>query len=312
MEISSQSIDLNPARIAHNHGYRIEGDTAFLNADLWTASDAAPTAWALQLWACEQPHLGGRLQGVKVAEAPLSLPGTSERELQHVEAQAFARIPAGRRDYAMVLVLASGEPGAFEQVHDFANYPSRQPFVAPHLDGAVGYSLDEDRVLLQVERVVNPRASGSVSGALLLELHACSGADSGAPSELLATASLGEVGGESALESVATTVPFRAPSAGVWQIALLLRERSAEGYVVRDRCDFAVPYRSESPAPKRDGNRLSVHEASLDELAKIPGLSKKVAKEIVRARPFASLDDLLRVRGIGEKTLRKIRALLSL
>jgi competence ComEA-like helix-hairpin-helix protein len=57
---------------------------------------------------------------------------------------------------------------------------------------------------------------------------------------------------------------------------------------------------------------LNVHTASLDELSKLPGLSLKVAKEIVKARPFASFEALGEVRGIGDKTLRRIRSLIRL
>jgi DNA uptake protein ComE-like DNA-binding protein len=41
-------------------------------------------------------------------------------------------------------------------------------------------------------------------------------------------------------------------------------------------------------------------------------LSLKIAKEIVKSRPFASLEALLDVRGIGEKTLRRIKGLIRL
>jgi competence ComEA-like helix-hairpin-helix protein len=57
---------------------------------------------------------------------------------------------------------------------------------------------------------------------------------------------------------------------------------------------------------------LSVQTATLEELSRLPGLSLKVAKEIVKARPFASLEALGEVRGIGEKTLRRIRSLITL
>src|SRR5262249_10219089 len=111
MQTSPVTSDLSPIRIAGSHGYRIEGDTAFLNADLLLAQKVRQDQWALQLWACEQPHCGGRVSGFKVAEAPLELSPDSEGVPQHVEAQAFARLPADRRDYSMVLVVASGFPG---------------------------------------------------------------------------------------------------------------------------------------------------------------------------------------------------------
>ena len=62
-------------RIGGKYGYRIEGDTASLNADLAIVDDEAHrTAWALQLWACERPYEGGLLRGTKVAEVPVAFP----------------------------------------------------------------------------------------------------------------------------------------------------------------------------------------------------------------------------------------------
>lgn len=58
--------------------------------------------------------------------------------------------------------------------------------------------------------------------------------------------------------------------------------------------------------------KLSIAHATLEELAALPGLSPRIAKEIVKKRPFASIDALLGVRGIGEKTLRRIKGLLTL
>jgi competence protein ComEA len=57
---------------------------------------------------------------------------------------------------------------------------------------------------------------------------------------------------------------------------------------------------------------VSLQNASIDQLAQVPGINKKLASEIVKARPFKSLDELNRVRGLGESSIRKLRALLSL
>jgi DNA uptake protein ComE-like DNA-binding protein len=43
----------------------------------------------------------------------------------------------------------------------------------------------------------------------------------------------------------------------------------------------------------------------------VAGLNRKLAVAIVKARPFRSLDDLVRVRGIGDKTVRRLRAVLT-
>lgn len=56
---------------------------------------------------------------------------------------------------------------------------------------------------------------------------------------------------------------------------------------------------------------LNLNEASLDEIAKLNGLSKKVAKNIYEARPFKDTKELLSVKGVGKKLLEKIQFQIS-
>jgi hypothetical protein len=240
-----------PIRIGNNHGYRIEGDTAYLNADLPVAaeeaSSSAPAPFALQLWACDGPYRSGSLSGVKVAEVPVAPPVAVGEPGFRLEAATFARIPAGRREYSMVLVLASSAPGAPDKVYDFANYPNRELFQVPYLEGDVGYSIDGDSVLLTVGRVVNPRPTGHWTGLLSLELWAMKATASVEQPEgmVLATAGLGQVGGGGSLDWLSLRTAFSQPPAGHWQLALLLREGTeAAGIVTRDSCNFPVPFAS--------------------------------------------------------------------
>lgn len=57
---------------------------------------------------------------------------------------------------------------------------------------------------------------------------------------------------------------------------------------------------------------VSINLASIEELARVKGLNRKLAKAIVEQRPFASIDALIDVRGIGKKTLDKLRSLVTL
>ena len=68
----------------------------------------------------------------------------------------------------------------------------------------------------------------------------------------------------------------------------------------------------EQPAAGEGRRAVSVQTASVEELAKVKGLNLKLAREIVKARPFSSLNDLLKVHGIGEKTLQRLKPLLKL
>jgi len=65
-------------------------------------------------------------------------------------------------------------------------------------------------------------------------------------------------------------------------------------------------------APPAGPRLISIQTGSLEELAGVKGLSLKIAKEIVKARPFSSLPDLIRVRGLGDKTIARVKHLLTL
>ncbi|HEY6878463.1 MAG TPA: helix-hairpin-helix domain-containing protein [Polyangiales bacterium] len=234
-------------RLGPNHGYRFEGDKAYLNAELAIAKrdELSAQSWALQLWACEAPYQGGPLRGIKVAEAALSLDGEAER----LEAGAIAKLPPVQRDYAMVLVLASGERGACDQVHDFSNYPARQVFAGPHLDGSVGYRFDGEQAVLQCG-VVNARDASNLSGTLALELWALREPYQGG--ELLGTClahvDLGCLRGQQQHTSE-HRAPRNEPASGVWQLTMVLREWTCGGYQTRDYCNFPVPYGVEPSQP---------------------------------------------------------------
>jgi hypothetical protein len=241
-------------RIGGNHGYRIDGDTASLNADLAILHEGVHrTGWALQLWACENPHQGGSLSGVRVAETSVVLPSSPEMPILRLEAETLANIPLSRGEYSMVLVLASGRPGAFEHVHDFANYPRRELFLVPRLEGTIGYSIEADRVVLRVDRVDNPRPRGCLSGSLVLELWALNAPYSGGALDgfVLAKAEVGQIAGQSALESLRYSVALSPPPRGQWRLALILREwTAASGFVSRDCCNFPVPFASANVEPE--------------------------------------------------------------
>jgi len=337
MEANAIATAAKAATISGSHGYRIDGDIAVLNADLAPVDhDAQRARWALQLWACEKPHAGGSVSGTKVAEVGIDLSGTVPGSTQRVCAEAPARLPPIGRDYAMVLVLASDAAGRFEQVHDFANFEQRERFVAPHLDGAVGYAIEGHDVELSAARVFNPRPPDNLSGSLALELRAVRiGSNGAGESVVLATAALGRVAGQCAVEQVKERVPFSAPPAGRWQLVLALVEWTALGFADRDARAFEAIHHVASPEaadaspsdasvvldplptttvepPSAHRRRVSIQTASVEELSRVRGLTQKLAREIVKARPFRSLEELVRVRGIGEKTARKLRDLLSI
>ncbi len=231
---AASGLTSSAVRIGSDHGYAFDGDSVRLDAELLIGNPeaAATRDWALQLWACEAPFDGAAIRGTKVAELPVG-------NQAWVSASTPAFPPAGRAEHAMVLVLASGKDGSFDQVHDYANFPQTETFVQPRLTGATGFSLADDSVTLNVDAIDNPRAADNLSGSLSLELWAY--ADSKPEGIQLAAASLGSLAGQNSWYELAIDTPLLAKPAGTWNIALLLREWTNAGYVTRDFANFALP-----------------------------------------------------------------------
>lgn len=339
-------------RLDSVHGYRVDGDNVELEAQLLLGEGASLNHWKLQLWA-NDVLASGASAGVKVAEVNLETARVNDG-VARVESRVDATLPPTGRYYDMALVLARAED---ERAEDVVKYAERQWFSGPTLQGAVGYSVSDDHVRMEVEHVHNPRNADNVSGTLALELWAVSapyvgGAVAG---HQMAGAVLGTLSGQCSWNRTAVDVTFTEPPAGTWQVVLMLREWTAAGYVTRDYRTFDASYRVSSPPqvevppvaatplveaaaaslavvaaavqPTQPGSRkvpspsavdpqwdtrVSVQTASVDELTRVKGISKKVAEEIIRKRPFESLNDLTKVKGIGDKTLRAIRNAIKL
>jgi competence protein ComEA len=56
---------------------------------------------------------------------------------------------------------------------------------------------------------------------------------------------------------------------------------------------------------------VDLNTATLEELEQLPGVGKKIAEEIISARPIKSVDDLKRLKGVGEGRFEKIKDLVT-
>ena len=168
-------------RIGSTHSYSFNGDQVRLDAELLIDTSAEPSErdWALQLWACAAPFDGHPTAGTLVAQIPFDPIGSDA--LQYVSAEAPAFPPAGHGSHAMVLALAAGHDGRFDELHDYANYPRTESFAQPEFNGAAGFDLRDEVVTLNADGITNPRTD-NLSGTLSLELWALAAPyTSGAP-----------------------------------------------------------------------------------------------------------------------------------
>lgn len=280
--VESLVVRQSAAHFAGAQGYRLEGDQAHLNAAV-TVDDAAPAGadWALQLWACEQGAGDGALQGIKVAE--LALGNLWANGTTSLEGWATALPPAGQCAHTMVLALASGRPGLFDQIHDLAVFPMLENFLQPALQGGVGYRFGPGSVELNVDAVSNPRDGGNLSGSLILELWALPRPYQGGAFEgfQIGTAELGCLAGQASFQGVQVAVPAALVPAGTWQVVLMLREWTPAGYVTRDYANFAEPLVVAELVAETAPAAVEVAEAAapVAEVAIQPVVTKPVAAE---------------------------------
>ncbi len=202
--------------------------------------------------------------------------------------------------------------------------------------GAISYFTDQQRIHLALDGIASDRAEDNLSGTLSLELWALDGAYHGGlfQGECLAATQIGELRGNHWLADCDYDLIYRAPTEHGRQLCLMLREWNGVAFETRDYRHFSHALNSAEPrlqvvqsVPTADivqlektrksktttasastrATKLCVNSAPEKELAAIKGLSKKVAKAIVEARPFTSLDELHKVKGLGKKTLEKLR-----
>lgn len=155
-------------------GYSRHGDTVTLFAErIENGSNTGVTSGSpvLQLWACRSPYTGGSLTGWKLAESALGVLQAGQF-LAPVEFEVPASFPESG-DFAITLVIAEWDGAGFNLIHDFHNYPCRDAFIHPRLEGVAGFRrVDERRMDVNVERIHNPRDVNNVSGSLPLEFWA--------------------------------------------------------------------------------------------------------------------------------------------
>jgi hypothetical protein len=162
----------------------------------------------------------------------------------HFIAPVKADVPAcfpEHGDYAIVSVIAEWDGEDFNLVHDYQNYPCRDLFLHPRLEGLVGYRcIDDVHLIVEVERIHNPRDQDNMSGSLSLELWALSepyvvGDFAG---HALAGVTLGALAGSETWQNCSYDLVISQPPPGIYTLVLKLREWTGNGYITRDHSSF--------------------------------------------------------------------------
>lgn len=86
--------------------------------------------------------------------------------------------------------------------------------------------------------------------------------------------------------------------------------------VLNDGEQIDVPAVGDEKEETPDGDKVSINQASADDLEALPQIGPSLAQRIIAWRdengPFQTIDDLKNVSGIGDKTLAMFRDLISL
>jgi len=328
---SAASTAVGAATLGENFGYRFDGDSVTLNADIESCNhDALDRDWRLQLWACPQPYEGGHMQGFKVADFRIA---DIAQGPVHVELSGFANIPTGSQHFSMVTVLATQEPARFATIHDYANYPLTQSFLAPRMTGTVGYRFDGTRVQIDVEGIENLRDTNNVSGTLALELWAIPDRYAGGifQGTGLTGIAFGTLQGQEHLQQLSFNLPLNRNVIGEQYVVLMLREWTPVGYVTRDFTCFANPvaFAGNNDAAQQDKRTANKSSSILTKTliaalgsalaAKKPRgkfnnsavsiqTNVEYAAQSVKAEDAMIRKDVLRSRGQGRRLLAKANA----
>lgn len=116
------------------------------------------------------------------------------------------------------------------------------------LKGSVKYTLQDQRVLIEIDEISNHANPGLLSGTLALELWALPTAYQGNDFSgfNLAATTIGELKSQHSLFDCHYDLIFREPPEGSWNLVLMLREWDGQAYMTRDYVNFALPYQQAS------------------------------------------------------------------
>ena len=266
-----------------NCGYRIQDNRIVINIDE-IASQRDPGdisgTLSIELWALKQPYQGGGFSG-----AALSATRIGELYGQHFLANChydllFQEPPAGT--WYLTLMLREWTDAGF--------------VTRDHVNFNLAYEVGGKPKVVRsdTDNVINVSFAGSEKAV------AKTIAEQPQPAEAKPVVSKSEQ--PKAQAPVAKTIKTPAQKPAVEA------PKAKQTKPPVPQAPAAVAKQDKASTPVT----VSLNQASRKEIASIKGISRKLAEDIVSARPFKSLDELLKVKGMGPKLLQKVRELIHL
>jgi competence ComEA-like helix-hairpin-helix protein len=266
-----------------NCGYQIQDNRIVINIDeIASRRDLGDLSGTLsiELWALKQPYQGGEFSGT-------SLAGTQIGEMlgQHYLANCqydllLQEPPAG--SWYLTLMLREWTDAGFV-TRDFVNF-------------ALPYEVSGKATVVRSEtdNVINVSFAGSEKPAAKIV------AEQPQPAEAKPAAPK--------TEQPKAQAPVAETAATSEQKAKVAAPKAKQSKPQVP----AMPAAAAKQVKPSVSGKVALNKASRKEIASIKGISRKLAEDIVSARPFKSLDDLLKVKGMGPKLLHKVRDLIHI
>jgi hypothetical protein len=187
-----------------------------------------------------------------------------------------------------------------------------------------GYRIENDRVILSIQRIGNERTEDNLSGTLRLQLCAfLQDGDKRSEQLVLASTTIGEVKGQHVITDCRYDLLFQQPTAGSWQLVLQLSEWDGAEYTLCNSAYFDTLYQVQAipdqvqAIPANFEPTMNVDEKveeSVTPSPKIPTTQKAVKKNVIgyvdgyRAINKSKVEKILKVKGVPKKLLDKLVA----
>jgi DNA uptake protein ComE-like DNA-binding protein len=313
-------------RLEGTVSYAVEGQEVVLEVDgIYNprSSTNLSGTLSLELWAF--PVSGPATEGVRLAVAEVDRVAGQARLSAVAQRVAFCEPPVG--EFQVALLLSEWTFAHGYVARDRRNFRSLYERAAPPLPGS-----SEGRSPVTVAtparpsdrlRLVPPTAEAVAEAAAVAPAEVTAPATATAAPTAAAAPAVPTAAAAAAAVPTAPTAAAAPARAGVVAprsrapVEVAHQAASPAGPVVPGLSPPVVVSAPAAPVPQiapRTAARglVSIQTGSVDELAGVKGLNHKLAKEIIKARPFASIADLIRVRGLGQKTIDRLKSLVTL